>query len=101
MENNKNLPIIYEEKKANAINGFVMLPIVVFLYIASIVIFCYSISKVVFDANVLIYIGIFGSILVVILNSILTKGFRLLKPNEAVVLLLFGKYAGTLGKEGY
>ncbi len=33
--------------------------------------------------------------------TILIKGFIALQPNEAVVLLLFGKYTGTVREEGF
>ena len=34
-------------------------------------------------------------------SLILIKGFKLLNPNEAIVLTLFGKYYGTINQEGF
>ncbi len=41
------------------------------------------------------------SILVTVCTPILTSGLKVLKPQEALVLTLFGKYVGTLKEEGF
>ncbi len=43
---------------------------------------------------------IFGIVLIVI-SCILCAGFKLLNPNEALVLNLFGKYKGTIKEAGF
>jgi regulator of protease activity HflC (stomatin/prohibitin superfamily) len=42
-----------------------------------------------------------GSIFVCVINPILFGGLKVLKPNEALVLTLFGRYKGTLQGEGF
>ena len=41
------------------------------------------------------------SIIVVVVAPMLTGGLKVLKPQEALVLTLFGKYLGTLKEEGF
>jgi len=40
-------------------------------------------------------------IIIIILSTIAIPGFRILKPQEALVLTLFGKYIGTIKGEGF
>ncbi|TYQ16612.1 UNVERIFIED_CONTAM: Membrane protease subunits, stomatin/prohibitin homologs [Acetivibrio alkalicellulosi] len=42
-----------------------------------------------------------GSIVAFVIGPILYGGLKVLKPNEALVLTLFGKYYGTLKEEGF
>ncbi len=42
-----------------------------------------------------------GSLIVFVLTFILIPGFKVLKPQEALVLTLFGKYVGTLKGDGF
>ena len=44
---------------------------------------------------------IIAGVLCVILGIFSSMGLKVMKPNEALVLTLFGKYYGTLKKEGY
>ncbi len=37
----------------------------------------------------------------IVISGILSIGFLILKPNEATVLTLFGRYAGTVRREGF
>ena len=48
-----------------------------------------------------IIIGVIGCIYVCIVGPILFGGLKILKPNEALVLTLFGKYTGTLKGPGF
>jgi len=45
----------------------------------------------------LLILGILG----MVVNFILLFGFKILNPKEAIVLVLFGKYYGTIKKEGF
>ncbi|GAA3621489.1 SPFH domain-containing protein [Flavivirga jejuensis] len=59
------------------------------------------------------FITLFGSITIVILtgslfflipfiiSAFLFKGFIMVQPNNSIVLLLFGKYVGTINKNGF
>ncbi len=40
-------------------------------------------------------------IIVMIVSFVCLNGFKILAPNEAIVLTLFGKYHGTLAKDGF
>ncbi|MDR0506445.1 MAG: SPFH domain-containing protein [Dysgonamonadaceae bacterium] len=51
------------------------------------------------DCNAAIII-VLSSILLII-NSILWSGFFMIEPNNAVVLIFFGKYKGTVKEDGY
>ncbi len=81
--------------------GAVMLPIVIVLELGSIAGFIYSIS--VSDQNrghplwPLFIAGLLG----MVLAKVLIAGFFTLQPNEARVLILFGKYKGTVRESGF
>ena len=92
-----------EEKKAAAANGMAMLVLFCVLgalMIAGIVIslrtfaqYGYAFANLV--ALVLLFIGLF------VVLPLLCAGFRVLRPNEAYVLTLFGAYYGTLRGPGF
>ncbi len=46
-------------------------------------------------------IMLLGGIIIMVLGFILCAGFKVINPNEAVVLTLFGKYYGTIKKDGF
>ena len=52
------------------------------------------------DDAVFVVISVVGFIGLAVF-SVCTKGFKVLQPNEALVLTLFGKYHGTLEKDGF
>lgn len=98
MKDNKTT---YEEKELKAMSGWAVLIVTIILYLFAIgmVIFCaantndYSFGA--YDAGMILAIfwlcvGWFPFI-----------GLRVIKPNEALVLTLFGKYIGTLKREGF
>lgn len=92
-----------EEKKAAAASGMLMLILFCILSLLMIVgivgflrgfaFYVYLFAEVV--ALVLLFIGLF------VLMPFLCVGFRVLKPNEAYVLTLFGQYYGTLRGPGF
>ena len=53
------------------------------------------------DPSVLSIVMFLASIVLTIINSIMCGGLKLLNPNEAYVLTLFGKYKGTLKEAGF
>lgn len=93
--------INYEEKELHAHSGWAVLFITIILYIAAIgiVIFCagntdeYSFGA--YD------IGLIIGIVWLCIGWFPFIGLRVIKPNEALVLTLFGKYIGTLKHEGF
>lgn len=76
-----------EEKIITPANGYLMLAIVFILFLGSI--------------YMIIHFGnpIYG--LVIALSVILTVGFIMVQPNNSRVLLLFGKYIGTVKQNGF
>lgn len=91
----------YEEKELHAPSGWAVLFITIILYIAAIglVIFCASsIDEYSFGAY---DIGLIVGIAWLCIGWFPFIGLRVIKPNEALVLTLFGKYIGTLKHEGF
>lgn len=86
-----------ENKEVNfvgmSINGFVMLLVFFVLLAISICLFVMGI-----DASVAL--SVTGSVLFV-LDLILLAGFVQIEPNEARVMMFFGKYKGTFKKVGF
>lgn len=75
------------------INGFVMLLVFFVLLAISICLFVMGI-----DTSVAL--SVIGSVLFV-LDLILLAGFVQIEPNEARVMMFFGKYKGTFKKVGF
>ena len=72
------------EKNYSPINGYVMIAVVLGLLIGGV-------------ALLRIYLGIF----LILLGIISIAGFVLVNPNSSRVLLLFGKYVGTIKNNGF
>lgn len=89
--------MIMENKEVNfvgmSINGFVVLPVFFVLLAISIYLFVMGIDTS--DA-----LSVTGSVLFV-LDLILLAGFVQIEPNEARVMMFFGKYKGTFKKVGF
>lgn len=82
------------EKNAKKINGFLMLFIVIALLGGSIYALATGIST---DNTSLLWIIIPGFLLFFLMIG----GFCIIQPNESRVLILFGKYTGTIREAGY
>lgn len=80
-----------DERKMATVNGFLML----FVLLAVIVVAAFSLL---FVGGAL---GIVICVLLVIVALFLLGGFAVIRPNEAMVLKLFGKYSGTIKGEGF
>lgn len=89
-----------EEKVLNAKNGMAMLILSILVYLLSIAVFVMG-CIVVGGAALLGTIMIAAGSLWMCLGWILFLGLKILKPQEALVLTLFGKYVGTLKGEGF
>ncbi|HEV2392451.1 MAG TPA: SPFH domain-containing protein [Verrucomicrobiae bacterium] len=89
------------ERAVTVQNGWIWLPIVIILKLGSLALFIYSIA--ISDrfgghpAWRWFVLGLLGIILAVVLMP----GFFTLQPNEARVLVLFGKYKGTVRRSGF
>lgn len=87
------------ERAGTAFNGYVMLLVL----LAAIVLIIYTIFNAVPDegaarAEKLLFVGTLG--LGGIAALIISIGFFMIQPNQAVVLTLFGEYRGTVRKDG-
>lgn len=80
-------------------NGMKVLLLVLAVYVLDIVLFSFSISKV--PSKPLSIAGTVISVIVFFTAWIFLCGLKVLKPQEALVLTLFGKYVGTLKDSGF
>ena len=81
-------------------NGMVMLLLIIGILLASVAALVFGIiltEKITVVGVVLIVLSVIGFIV----GSILPAGLKVLKPQEALVLTLFGNYTGTLKGEGF
>jgi len=105
MERETNLNINIIEKEMHPFSGMVMLIAGIFgiLVCVAFCIFGGTMMGYVFGAIptvvpiALLIIGILGLIII----PVLLCGLRIVNPNEALVLTLFGKYHGTIKKAGF
>ncbi len=90
-----------DEKSAHEINGWLMVGFLLIFLIGAIVCFAIGISAsngfYAEELTALIFVGV----ALLIVSFIVLGGFRLLRPNEAYVLTLFGKYYGTIKRDGF
>lgn len=75
-------------------NGMVMLILLIVLYVL-------AIMATVFGAGIENYILVALGVIYISLGWIFFLGLKVLKPQEALVLTLFGNYIGTLKGEGF
>ncbi|MEG1525922.1 MAG: SPFH domain-containing protein [Erysipelotrichaceae bacterium] len=78
----------------NKNNGMFVLLLIVFLYFASIGFIIYGGIN---EINLLVALGI----ICILIGWIPLMGLKVIKPQEALVLTLFGKYIGTLKTDGF
>lgn len=84
-----------KEFKGTVINGFVMLFSILLLFIGSIALFICAASGYMPE-----WVAI-AAVLIFIFACVCCGGFSRLEPNEALVILFFGKYTGTFRKNGF
>lgn len=89
------------EKKAASLSGFVMLGVICLALILSVVLFVMAVARLSSVGGAWGVILLIISIVLFALVFIGFFGFRVIKPNEALVLTLFGVYYGTLKGEGF
>ncbi len=101
MERKKDI----EEKIINPSSGWLALVLVICGYILSILFLVLTIVSIANNKNEQLegvgIIWLVGFILLITSSSIATRGFKLIHPNEAVVLTLFGNYYGTINCDGF
>ncbi len=93
--------INYKEKEAKSFNGVIALIAILLFIVISICIMSFGIIQMGNGfaglGSFLLILGIIG----VVVNFILLLGLKILNPKEAIVLVLFGNYYGTIKKEGF
>jgi regulator of protease activity HflC (stomatin/prohibitin superfamily) len=82
------------EKTANKLNGFLMLFILITLIALSIYLIYLGIT--IGDTGILWFF-----IPLVIMLILVSSGFIIIQPNDSRVLILFGKYIGTVRNDGF
>ncbi|MCI8694738.1 MAG: SPFH domain-containing protein [Lachnospiraceae bacterium] len=89
--------IILEGKK----HGMRVLLSVLLVYILDIAAFVFCVIRVEEGAGAVYVTGLVASILIFFFAWIFLCGLKVLKPQEALVLTLFGKYVGTIRDSGF
>lgn len=93
-----------QEKQLKGINGWIMVFVVAVLLIGGMIAMCVGFTLVGGD-EVPEKPGFFALVcagaVAVIVGSVMLGGFKIIAPNEAAVLTLFGKYHGTLKTDGF
>lgn len=83
-----------EKTLNNRKNGMVVLLLLVLAYVASVVLFIFGVSYDILPLTLI-------SCVWFVFGWIFFLGLKVLKPQEALVLTLFGKYVGTLKNSGF
>jgi regulator of protease activity HflC (stomatin/prohibitin superfamily) len=89
------------ENSVTVQNGWVWLPIVILLKLSSLALFIHSIAVSDHHGGHPAWAQFICGLLGIILAVVLMCGFFTLQPNEARVLVLFGKYKGTVRQSGF
>ncbi|MDR7856628.1 SPFH domain-containing protein [Tissierella sp.] len=101
MVNNNQSKQHNEEIIPKSSNGLAVLLLNIILMIAGIAALIYGIYLADTGYGYGILLIIIGAAYSLVVGPILFAGLKILKPNEALVLTLFGKYYGTLRGEGF
>jgi len=98
----KNISNEYEERELRAVNGWPILILFILLYIGALALVIMGGMELENDGESASGIAMLvGGILWLCIGWFPFIGLRVIKPNEAMVLTVFGKYTGTLKKEGF
>lgn len=99
MSDNNKEKLHNEEIIPNAKSGMAYLIINIALMLLSLLILIFGIGFL--RSPIKILLIIISSLYLFLVGPIMFAGLKILKPNEALVLTLFGKYYGTLKGEGF
>ena len=97
---NATLKAATQELTVQAANGWIMLPLLIVFLLADIAVLIWSAknaSQAEHPEPTLIVLSAIG----MVVGIVLLTGFFTLQPNEARVLLLFGRYKGTVRESGF
>lgn len=90
-----------EEKIIKGFNGGIALMLFIFGFIASIALIIAGAALSESDGNPGYVAMLIVGMLAIVFLSVGINGFKVLAPNEAIVLTFFGKYYGTLKDDGF
>jgi len=82
------------------LSGIMMLIVNFLFLIATVALFVWAVSNVEMNIAMKVFIIILATLLFS-LNCIFWGGFMLMEPNEAMVMIFFGKYEGTIKENGF
>lgn len=92
------------ERELKGLNGWLVLPLLLLGFIAGVAVFvlgCVLVGGEDAPANPgFIAMAAAGGVLAIVCG-VCFGGFKILAPNEAIVFTLFGKYYGTIKKDGF
>ena len=91
----------YEERDLKAINGWAVLFGGIILYLGALALTIAAGIRLESEENAVNFAMLIVGIVWLSIGWLPFLGLRVIKPNEALVLTLFGKYIGTLKKEGF
>ena len=89
----------YEERTLSPIGGWKAVIVITLVILASIAMFVVGAINV--ESNNPFVALIIAGVLMMSIASIFYGGLCIVNPNEAIVLVLFGKYSGTVSKDGF
>jgi len=91
-----------EERERTVLSGWIMLPLVILMWLTVPALIITGIWKNHTDpANLTTAVYIIMTVLMAPTAVLFSRGFFTLQPNEARVLVLFGRYVGTVRKDGF
>jgi regulator of protease activity HflC (stomatin/prohibitin superfamily) len=89
------------ERGTSVQRGAIMLPTLILLHLGSLAAFVYSIAVSQSNGGHPLWPVFIAGLLGMITAVVLMPGFFTLQPNEARVLILFGRYKGTVRESGF
>lgn len=90
--------VTYEEKELHPASGWAMFFLTLLMMLGALALLIYGGANSTDEAP---HWGVIVGIVWLCIGWIPFKGLKIIRPNEAIVLTLFGKYIGTLKKEGF
>ena len=90
-----------EQKVLNPPSGMLMLVILILLILGGMFLSFVGIVSAAVAENAMFVLLIFLGVLIITAACVMLGGLRVVGPNEALVLTLFGKYYGTILKQGF